>query len=248
MRRRPPSSLLALAARPRRLAAAVRARPSTPPDLRATLTKLHNRLGPAAGAYVVDLADGTDLYSHRPTLALAPASNEKLFMTATALLRFGAAGTLTTTRRGRARRRCSAPTASCAGDLYLVGGGDPTLDDAGLRTLADQVAAAGVSGSTAAVVGDESFFDTLRGGPDSGYRPDNDLGGWLTALAWRPRPRGRVRPGARGGRRLARAAEGAQGHATRARRGPGGRRRAPAAGVAATPSRWRRCPRRRSPR
>jgi D-alanyl-D-alanine carboxypeptidase/D-alanyl-D-alanine-endopeptidase (penicillin-binding protein 4) len=35
-----------------------------------------------------------------------------------------------------------------------------------------------------AIIGDESLFDTLRGGPDSAWRPDWDLGGWLTALSW----------------------------------------------------------------
>ena len=144
--------------------------------LRATLTTLHNRMGPAAGAYVVDLADGSVLFAHRDSLALAPASNEKLFVTATALLRFGASGTLTTSL-------AAAPGVAVddegvlRGDLYLVGGGDPTLGDAGLSALADQLADQGVTRVDGAVIGDESAFDTLRGGPDSAYRPDSDLGG-----------------------------------------------------------------------
>jgi D-alanyl-D-alanine carboxypeptidase/D-alanyl-D-alanine-endopeptidase (penicillin-binding protein 4) len=152
--------------------------------LRATLTTLHNRLGPAAGGYVVDLADGSVLFAHRDALALAPASNEKLFVTATALLRFGATGTLTTAL-------AAAPGVAVddagvlRGDLYLVGGGDPTLGDAGLTALADQLADEGLTRIDGAVIGDESAFDTLRGGPDSSYRPDGDLGGWLTALSWR---------------------------------------------------------------
>jgi D-alanyl-D-alanine carboxypeptidase/D-alanyl-D-alanine-endopeptidase (penicillin-binding protein 4) len=152
--------------------------------LRSTLSTLHNRLGGSAGAYVVDLDDGSVLYAHRDSLALAPASNEKLFVTATALLRFGASGTLTTSL-------AAAPGVEVddrgvlRGDLYLVGGGDPTLGDAGLTALADQLQVAGVTKVDGAVIGDESAFDTLRGGPDSGYRPDSDLGGWLTALSWR---------------------------------------------------------------
>jgi D-alanyl-D-alanine carboxypeptidase/D-alanyl-D-alanine-endopeptidase (penicillin-binding protein 4) len=153
----------------------------SPAGLRSTLNTLHHRLGSAAGAYVVDLADGRVLYSHRPTLALAPASNEKLFVTSTALLRFGASGTLSTALR-------PAPGATLAdgvldGDLYLVGGGDPTLDDAGLATLADQLAEAGVTKIDGGVIGDESFFDALRGGPDSSYKYDSDLGGFLGGLA-----------------------------------------------------------------
>jgi D-alanyl-D-alanine carboxypeptidase/D-alanyl-D-alanine-endopeptidase (penicillin-binding protein 4) len=152
--------------------------------LRATLSTLHGRLGSAAGAYVVDLADGSVLYAHRDSLALAPASNEKLFVTATALLRFGASGTLTTSLATAPGTEVD-PDGVLRGDLYLVGGGDPTLGDSGLAALADQLAAAGVTRIDGAVIGDESRFDTLRGGPDSAYRPDSDLGGWLTALSWR---------------------------------------------------------------
>ncbi|HEY6758089.1 MAG TPA: D-alanyl-D-alanine carboxypeptidase/D-alanyl-D-alanine-endopeptidase [Baekduia sp.] len=152
--------------------------------LRSTLATLHNRLGSYAGAYVVDQSDGAVLYAHRDSLALAPASNEKLFVTSTALLRFGATGTLSTTL-------ATAPGAEVDadgvlhGDLYLVGGGDPTLGDAGLEKLADALVDAGVKKIDGGVIGDESAFDTLRGEPDSGYRPDSDLGGWLTALSWR---------------------------------------------------------------
>ena len=152
--------------------------------LRSTLTTLHHRLGGSAGAYVVNLSDGSVLFSHRPTLALAPASNEKLFVTATALLRFGGSGTLTTSLQAGPG---VAPDADgvLPGDLYLVGGGDPTLDDAGLAALADQLAAAGVTKIDGGVIGDESIFDPLRGGPDSAYKPDGDLGGWLSGLSYR---------------------------------------------------------------
>jgi D-alanyl-D-alanine carboxypeptidase/D-alanyl-D-alanine-endopeptidase (penicillin-binding protein 4) len=172
------------------------------PTLRATLTKLHARLGGYAGAYVVDLSTGQPLFSGRENLALAPASNEKLFTTATALLRFGATGTLTTELRPAPGAQIDA-TGVLRGDLYLVGGGDPTLNDVGLGALADQLAAAGVTRIAGAVVGDESFFDTLRGGPDSAYRPDYDLGGWLSALSW-----GHGRAGAGGPTGPARAAAG----------------------------------------
>jgi D-alanyl-D-alanine carboxypeptidase/D-alanyl-D-alanine-endopeptidase (penicillin-binding protein 4) len=152
--------------------------------LRSTLAKLQPRMGSSAGAYVVDLTTGEPIYAHREDLALAPASNEKLFVTAAALLRFGPSATLPTTLR-------TAPGVAVdaggvlRGDLYLVGGGDPTLGDVGLTALADQLADQGVTRIDGGVIGDESLFDALRGGPDSGYRPDNDLGGWLSALAWR---------------------------------------------------------------
>jgi D-alanyl-D-alanine carboxypeptidase/D-alanyl-D-alanine-endopeptidase (penicillin-binding protein 4) len=152
--------------------------------LRSTLTTLHQRLGPAAGAYVVDLGTGDVFFSHRDSLALAPASNEKLFTTAAALLRFGASATLPTTLEAAPGTEIDADGV-LRGDVYLVGGGDPTLSDAGLQSLADQLVARGVVRIDGGVIGDESLFDTLRGGPDSAYRPDGDLGGWLTALSWR---------------------------------------------------------------
>jgi D-alanyl-D-alanine carboxypeptidase/D-alanyl-D-alanine-endopeptidase (penicillin-binding protein 4) len=155
----------------------------SPAGLRSTLTTLHNRLGSSAGAYVVDLADGSVLYSHRPALALAPASNEKLFVTATALLKFGGTGTLTT-RVEAAPGVVPGADGVLPGNLYLVGGGDPTLDDAGLKALADEVAAAGITEIEGSVVGDESVFDRLRGGPDSSYRYDGDLSGFLTGLSY----------------------------------------------------------------
>jgi serine-type D-Ala-D-Ala carboxypeptidase/endopeptidase (penicillin-binding protein 4) len=152
--------------------------------LRSTLSTLHDRLGGAAGAYVVDLTDGSVLYAHRDALALAPASNEKLFVTAAALLRFGATGTLTTSLAAAPGTEVD-EDGVLRGDLYLVGGGDPTLGDAGLAALADDLVARGVTRIDGGVIGDESAFDTLRGGPDSAYKPDYDLGGWLTALSWR---------------------------------------------------------------
>ncbi len=182
MRRR--LSLLALVVALALTAVAPTARAVDRAGLRSTLTTLHHRLGPAAGAYVVDLANGDVLFSHRDSLALAPASNEKLFTTAATLLRFGGAGTLSTTLQTAPGAEIDADGV-LHGDVYLVGGGDPTLGDAGLQALADQLVAKGVVRIDGGVIGDESLFDTLRGGPDSAYRPDGDLGGWLTALSWR---------------------------------------------------------------
>jgi D-alanyl-D-alanine carboxypeptidase/D-alanyl-D-alanine-endopeptidase (penicillin-binding protein 4) len=151
--------------------------------VRAGLARLHAQLGSSAGALVLDADTGEVVFSHRPGLALAPASNEKLFVTASALLRFGADATLDTTLT-------AAPAAEVdeqgvlRGNLYLVGAGDPTLSDIGLGALADQLVDAGVARIDGAVLGDDSLFDTLHGGPSAGYRRDRNLGGLLTALSW----------------------------------------------------------------
>jgi serine-type D-Ala-D-Ala carboxypeptidase/endopeptidase (penicillin-binding protein 4) len=176
-------SLLALATLLALALAAPAAQAVDRAGLRSTLAKLQARMGTSSAAYVVDLTTGEPIYSSRPDLPLAPASNEKLFVTSAALMRFGPDDTLATTLR-------AAPGVTVddggvlRGDLYLVGGGDPTLGDAGLQALAGQLADQGVQRIDGAVIGDESLFDSLRGEPDSGYRPDGDLGGWLSALSW----------------------------------------------------------------
>jgi D-alanyl-D-alanine carboxypeptidase/D-alanyl-D-alanine-endopeptidase (penicillin-binding protein 4) len=66
------------------------------------------------------------------------------------------------------------------GSLYLHGGGDPTFGSrrfttrsygggANVQDLADTLEEAGITRVTGRVYGDESEFDALRGGPDSGY-------------------------------------------------------------------------------
>ena len=86
------------------------------------------RAGAYSGAYVVDLGTGSRSTPARPTSARMPASVEKLYTTAGALLRYGADGRLDDDRAvrapaGRDRRRSTATS-------YLRGGGDPTFNAA----------------------------------------------------------------------------------------------------------------------
>lgn len=148
--------------------------------LQRTLKATSDRLGRSSGALVTEVATGKVLYSRRPDLRLAPASNEKLYTTAAALLALGAQGTTSTQVR-------LAPGASLEedgtvrGDLVLVGGGDPSLSDAGLSALAGQLDAK-VTRLTGGVLGDEGLFDLRRGSFDSGFAADLDIGGQLGAL------------------------------------------------------------------
>jgi D-alanyl-D-alanine carboxypeptidase/D-alanyl-D-alanine-endopeptidase (penicillin-binding protein 4) len=174
------------------LGAAPAAQAISAQSLDRSLDKRTARLGSHAGAYVVDLDAGTTLYAHGEDRRLSPASNEKLFTTATALLKFGPDGVLTTQVR-------AAPGASIDedgvldGDLYLVGDGDPSLNDVALKKLArDLTTKAGLKRVTGRIRGDESVFDTRRGSYDSRYEPDSDLGGWLGGLTW---GHGRAFPG-----------------------------------------------------
>jgi D-alanyl-D-alanine carboxypeptidase/D-alanyl-D-alanine-endopeptidase (penicillin-binding protein 4) len=148
-------------------------------DLRGTLAREMRLASPASSAYVRDLDSDRELFALRASSARVPASVEKLYTTATALLRLGPGTTLDT--------RAVSDVAVDAdgvlrGNLALVGGGDPFFGDEAAARLARAVRAAGITRIDGAVVGDESDFDGLRSGCCSGYDPD--LGGVLSALAY----------------------------------------------------------------
>jgi D-alanyl-D-alanine carboxypeptidase/D-alanyl-D-alanine-endopeptidase (penicillin-binding protein 4) len=151
--------------------------------LKTSWNKRERRMGSHAGAYVVDLGTGRVLYSRNADRTLAPASNEKLLTTAAALVRLGQATTLQTVVRP-APDAVLQPDGTLAGDLILVGAGDPSLNDVAMRDLVAQLQAAGIRRVTGAIVGDESLFDNRRGSYDSSFRYDSDLGGELSALTW----------------------------------------------------------------
>jgi serine-type D-Ala-D-Ala carboxypeptidase/endopeptidase (penicillin-binding protein 4) len=113
--------------------------------------------------------DGIPVGATRADVPLIPASNQKLLVGAVALDVLGPRHQFTTEIRG------AAPAdGTVAGDLYLVGGGDPLLTSASypvqndlnpvihptsLDALADAVVAAGVQRVDGAVVGDASRYD-----------------------------------------------------------------------------------------
>jgi D-alanyl-D-alanine carboxypeptidase/D-alanyl-D-alanine-endopeptidase (penicillin-binding protein 4) len=123
----------------------------------------------ATSCAVVQL-DGVEVGTHNPDLAVIPASNQKLVTAAAALHVLGEAHTFTTEARAD-------PVSGgvVAGNLYLVGGGDPLLTtddflDAGiirypvtsptsLDTLADSIVATGVTRIDGDVIGDGSRYD-----------------------------------------------------------------------------------------
>lgn len=157
--------------------------------LQAVLGTEMRRAGPRSGALVVDLATGRELFTLRADVPRIPASVEKLYTTATALARFGPDTRLQTTITGVGSPD---PTGVWHGDLYLMGGGDPTFGrvaGSARQTSATNLAAAlfaatGISRVDGSVIGDESIFDGLRGDPASGYQPDPDLNGRLSGLAY----------------------------------------------------------------
>jgi D-alanyl-D-alanine carboxypeptidase/D-alanyl-D-alanine-endopeptidase (penicillin-binding protein 4) len=135
---------------------------------------------PAAGAYVIDLDTGRRLYARNPDVPRIPASVNKLFTTSTALERFGPGARLRTDVLAGVQ-----PDARgvLRGNLYLRGGGDPSFDSAAIGKLARAVAQTGLRRVTGRVVGDESAFDRLRGGPSTNYRLDYWIGA-MSALSY----------------------------------------------------------------
>jgi D-alanyl-D-alanine carboxypeptidase/D-alanyl-D-alanine-endopeptidase (penicillin-binding protein 4) len=149
------------------------------PTLQAKLTHEMRRAGTFSGVYVRDLDSGRTLFESKPDVARVPASVEKLYTTSAALLRFGPDATLKTTIAGGGFMD---PDGVWRGNLYIHGGGDPTLDREDLQTLAADLAATGIIRVDGSVLGDETRFDALRGSYDSGGAYDRDMGGVLSAL------------------------------------------------------------------
>lgn len=145
------------------LTAAVLAQPAGAAGLRARLhAALSGFTGPGTAALAVDLATGRVVYAHHPESALLPASNEKLVVTYAALEALGPAFRTQTSVLGEGRLGAGGVW---TGSLVLKGGGDPTLDRAGLARLAADVRAAGIRRVTGNLVADESWFDSRRSGP-----------------------------------------------------------------------------------
>jgi D-alanyl-D-alanine carboxypeptidase/D-alanyl-D-alanine-endopeptidase (penicillin-binding protein 4) len=131
-----------------------------------------------AGLVVKNLGTGKVVCSFSPRGQYSLASNTKIFTTATALGRLGPSHRMLTRvfASGRIDRN-----GVLNGDLYLMGGGDPSLGTrsflnafsggAGtdINRLALKVKRAGIKRVTGRVYGDASVFDRLRGVADSGY-------------------------------------------------------------------------------
>jgi D-alanyl-D-alanine carboxypeptidase/D-alanyl-D-alanine-endopeptidase (penicillin-binding protein 4) len=149
--------------------------------------------GSRSGAYVYDLTTHTPLFAANSTHASPPASVEKLYTSTTALLLLGPEAHLTTTVLGAGQLDAEG---TWQGNLYLRGGGDPTFGStafirslyggqgASVSALAQQLAADGIKRIEGSLIGDESFLDSLRGGPTTGYAQDPEVEGTLSGLAF----------------------------------------------------------------
>jgi D-alanyl-D-alanine carboxypeptidase/D-alanyl-D-alanine-endopeptidase (penicillin-binding protein 4) len=144
------------------------------------LDRQMNKAGSASGAYVVDLDTGQELYSRAPDVPRMPASVNKLYTTSAVLERYGAEGQLDTEVLGDGHVD---DLGVVDGNLYLRGGGDPSCSRAEARGLARVLAGSGLTAVDGRVVGDESRFDSVRGGPGSSYGVSSWVGP-LSGLAF----------------------------------------------------------------
>jgi serine-type D-Ala-D-Ala carboxypeptidase/endopeptidase (penicillin-binding protein 4) len=170
---------------------------AAPPELlrmRASLTSALGKAGPDSGAMVYDLTAKQTLFALRAGVGRPPASVEKLYTTVALLSELGRNAHLTTTVLGAGHL---GPGGVWHGDLYLHGGGDPTLGDGGFNRdweqgfgptanqIVGQLRERGIKKVTGQVIGDGTLFDPLRGGPATAYGPDiPDFGGQLAGLTY----------------------------------------------------------------
>ena len=150
------------------------------PTMVKRLARYMRAAGSYSGAYVAEVSGDKPpraVFRWRQRTPRILASNTKLFTTSAALSRFGTQGTLGTEVLGTGELDTEG---IFRGSLYLRGGGDPTFGSrsftrksygggATVQDLAALLEETGIERVTGRVYGDESAFDSLRGGPDSGY-------------------------------------------------------------------------------
>ncbi|HEX3801423.1 MAG TPA: D-alanyl-D-alanine carboxypeptidase [Solirubrobacteraceae bacterium] len=160
--------------------------------LQRTLDSDLNRQGGANSGLVIDETTDRTLWAYNDNVARLPASVEKLWTTSTALLALGPNATFQTKVLGVGKLSSSG---TFVGTLYLRGGGDPTFGSgtfdhimygvgATAQSLAANLGRAGVKRIQGSIVGDESYFDSVRGGPDTDYQANLETEGSLSALAY----------------------------------------------------------------
>lgn len=167
-----------------------------PPATPAQRDALRRRLEAAlAGSTATTVAAAVEVEGYGAVLrreaghALPPASTQKNYVGLAALVALGPDARL----RTEVARTAEPLGGVLSGHLWLVAGGDPYLTKLGLRALARDVRAAGISTVTGEVRLDDSRYDARRtaGGWKSSFMPQQS--GPLSALAvdrnrWRTDP------------------------------------------------------------
>lgn len=155
------------------------------------VAKIIRPAGEHTGISVIDLTLNKPLFALRANQSFPLASNTKLFTTASLLERWGSSGKLVTGLWGSG---AMSSHGVWRGDIYLVGGGDPsfgiraggleTFTGASVESLIQQLRARGIRRITGYIYGDNSLFDDRLGVSDSRYLLSPFIGG-ISALNFR---------------------------------------------------------------
>lgn len=139
--------------------------------------------GSQVGVVVVDVESGTTLYGRGQNMRLLPASNQKILTSTVALDVLGPDHRFTTVvaMDGEVRN------GTLDGNLYLKGGGDPTLLAEDYAAFGRDVSAAGIQHVAGQIVADDTWFDDQRLG--SGWEWNDEAyyyGAQISALTCAP--------------------------------------------------------------
>jgi D-alanyl-D-alanine carboxypeptidase/D-alanyl-D-alanine-endopeptidase (penicillin-binding protein 4) len=139
--------------------------------------------GATVSLMVRDARSGSTLYQHNPRTRLVPASNLKLLTTAAAMDVLGAQYRFATQLLSDGVRQGD----RLAGNLYLRGLGDPTIQYADYQALAAQLASQGVRQVQGDLVFDDTWFDAERLGVDWSHDDETTYyGAQISALTVSP--------------------------------------------------------------
>ena len=126
---------------------------------------LHNA---RVGVSIIDITTGQTIYERDPDGRYNAASNAKLTTMAAALSQLGPDFQYETTIYADQWDRSS----TVKGDLFVVGRGDPSLDNEALARLVSQLQRAGITRVTGGLVVDDSYFDGEVLPPHFDEQPD----------------------------------------------------------------------------
>ena len=130
------------------------------------------------GILVLESDSGRPVYARAEKSLFNAASNVKIVTSSAALALLGPEYRWKTTLSATVTAPHAALTGAggeLAGNLYLRGFGDPTLDTEDLTAMATEVAAAGIRRVKGTIVADESFFDGTHVGPAYDQKSDSTV-------------------------------------------------------------------------
>ncbi|GER67719.1 D-alanyl-D-alanine carboxypeptidase DacC [Weizmannia acidilactici] len=139
--------------------------------------------GGVAGISVRSAGTGKILYEHNGNMRLRPASNMKLLTAAAALEALGGGYRFQTSLY----RDSVVRNGELHGNLYIKGGGDPSLLKSDFDAWAAQLKQKGISCINGALIGDDSRYDDVRYSVDLPWSDEDEYyGAQISALTVSP--------------------------------------------------------------